>query len=120
MLNTQFAQSFAEEWIAAWNAHDLDRVLRHYTDDFTIETPIAASLLPESGGRVAGKEQVRAYWATALERIPDLHFELLDLLIGMEGITLYYTDRATGRRSAEQLHFNDRKLVDRVVVHYTV
>ncbi|PSK89590.1 nuclear transport factor 2 family protein [Taibaiella chishuiensis] len=120
MIDTQFAQNFAEEWIAAWNAHDVERVLRHYTEDFTIETPVAIRVLPGNDGRVSGKEQVRAYWNKALEMIPDLHFDLLDLLTGMEGITLYYTNMATGKRSAEQLHFNGQQLVDRVVVHYTV
>ena len=34
------AQAFAEEWVAAWNAHDLERILAHYRDDFEIITPI--------------------------------------------------------------------------------
>ncbi len=27
------ARSFAEDWIAAWNAHDVGRVLAHYADE---------------------------------------------------------------------------------------
>jgi ketosteroid isomerase-like protein len=27
------AQAFADEWIAAWNSHDLDRVLSHYAPE---------------------------------------------------------------------------------------
>lgn len=119
MVSIAFARSFAEEWIAGWNAHDLDRVLKHYTDDFTIETPMAAKLLPGNEGFVAGKEQIRAYWETGLERIPDLRFEMLDLLTGIHGLTIYYVNTATGKRSAEMLYFNGQGLVDKVVVHYS-
>jgi ketosteroid isomerase-like protein len=31
MITKEFAQHFAEDWVASWNAHDLDRVLSHYT-----------------------------------------------------------------------------------------
>jgi hypothetical protein len=27
------ALAFAEVWVAAWNAHDLGRILSHYADD---------------------------------------------------------------------------------------
>ena len=33
-MNQKQANEFAAEWIEAWNAHDLDRILSHYTDDF--------------------------------------------------------------------------------------
>jgi ketosteroid isomerase-like protein len=32
-VTREFADPFAEEWIAAWNAHDLPRILSHYEDD---------------------------------------------------------------------------------------
>lgn len=119
MLSFEFASAFAEAWISAWNAHDLEKVLEHYTEDFTITTPMAVRLMPGSSGVVAGKENVRAYWKIGLERIPDLHFEMLDLLTGIDGLTIYYVNTATQKRSAEQFHFNSRQLVDQVVVHYT-
>jgi len=118
-MTREFAISFAEEWIAAWNAHDLDRVLSHYTDDFCITTPMAVKLLPGSDGTVKGKAAVRAYWAIGLERIPDLEFRLLDLLTGINGLTVYYVNTATNKRSAEQLFFNEDLKVVRAAVHYS-
>ena len=32
MLERSWAFEFAEEWIASWNSHDLDRILSHYTE----------------------------------------------------------------------------------------
>ena len=34
MIEQAFAEQFATEWIEAWNSHDLQRNLAHYTDDF--------------------------------------------------------------------------------------
>ena len=39
MIDTEFAARFAEEWIAAWNSHDLACVLSHYTEDFVMNSP---------------------------------------------------------------------------------
>jgi ketosteroid isomerase-like protein len=103
MLTPETARQFAEEWINAWNAHDLDRILSHYTDDFIMESPVALKRLPETGGVVKGKSAVRAYWKSALDAFPNLFFELHDFFIGVNGITLYYTNRATGKQTTEVL-----------------
>src|SRR5690349_21379940 len=66
----------------AWNAHDLGRILAHYADDFEMTSPYIASLTGEPTGRLAGKEAVGAYWRAALERFPDVHFELVDVFLG--------------------------------------
>ncbi len=118
-ITQSFAEAFADEWINAWNSHDLERILSHYSADFTIETPMAAILYPQSAGRVCGKEEVRAYWEIGLERIPDLNFELIEVLTGINGLTIYYKNTATGKRSAEMMHFNDEGEVCNATVHYS-
>ena len=40
MTDPNWARRFAEERIAAWNAHDLERILPHYSDDFEIHSPL--------------------------------------------------------------------------------
>ena len=39
-MTKDFAIRFAGEWIAAWNAHDLGRILSHYTEDFEMSSPV--------------------------------------------------------------------------------
>ena len=36
MITKDWAHKFAQEWVEAWNAHDIERVLSYYTDDFEI------------------------------------------------------------------------------------
>lgn len=118
MIQKDFADKFAKEWMESWNAHDLDRILSHYSDDFEMSSPLIMKVVGEPSGALKGKEQVRAYWAKALERIPDLNFKLLTVLFGVDTITLYYE----GPRglSAEVFHFNTDRKVDRAQAHYTV
>lgn len=90
MLDKTFAERFATEWIAAWNSHDLDRVLSLYADDFEMSSPIIAQVAGEPSGKLKGKKAVGAYWTSGLKLIPDLHFELVSTLVGAYSITLYY------------------------------
>src|ERR1051326_2648113 len=40
VINSAFVRAFASDWIEAWNARDLDRVLTLYTDDFEMDSPL--------------------------------------------------------------------------------
>ncbi|HLL21620.1 MAG TPA: nuclear transport factor 2 family protein [Kofleriaceae bacterium] len=84
------AHAFASEWIAAWNAHDIERILGHYTEDVTFSSPLVVSIAGEPSGTLHGKAALRAYWTKGLAMLPDLHFELQDVLAGVDALTLYY------------------------------
>ena len=47
-MTDQAASEFACEWIEAWNAHDLGRVLAHYDDDFEMSSPFIEALAGEA------------------------------------------------------------------------
>jgi hypothetical protein len=102
-----FAEHFAADWIESWNAHDLRRVLSHYADDFDMSSPVIIYVAPEPSGTLWGKAAVGAYWAKALELVPDLHFKLISALVGVISITLYYKG-TRGRLAAEVFHFGAR------------
>lgn len=89
-LNTQHPRQFAERWIAAWNAHDLDAVLAHFCEDFEFSSPLIKSFTNEPSGKLIGKKALRAYWQIGLARLPDLHFELVDVFTGVDNLTILY------------------------------
>jgi ketosteroid isomerase-like protein len=109
--------AFAREWIAAWNAHDLDRVLSHYAPDVEVSSPLAAERVPGSGGYVRGAAALRAYWEPALAANPDLHFELESVLTAVDGCTILYRNHR-GQQVAESLFWNEAGLVTRAAVAY--
>lgn len=116
-MNPQFAQEFADEWIAAWNAHDLPRVLRLYCDDFTMQSPYIAIIADEASGRLQGKDAVGAYWQAALARMPELRFELLAVLSGVDSLVVHYRS-AGAKLAAEYFEFDAAGKVRRAAAHY--
>ena len=116
-MDKAFADHFAADWIDAWNAHDLGRVLSHYADNFEMSSPFIIQMVHEPSGTLRGKAAVAAYWKKALELIPDLHFELISVLVGVTSITLYYKG-ARGRLVAEVFHFGAEQKVSRAFAHY--
>lgn len=117
MIERAWAKAFAAEWIAAWNSHDLERVLSHYTDDFEMTSPLIIQLMHEPSGTLKGKAAIRTYWQTGLAANPGLHFDLIDMLVGVSSIILYYRT-ASGRTSAEVVIFNEAKLVMKSIANY--
>jgi len=117
MITHEWARRFATEWVEAWNAHDLERVLAHYTDDFEMSSPFIVSISGEGSGTLKGKARVAEYWRTALERMPDLRFELLQVLAGAGSVTLCYKS-VLGMLSAEVLFINEDGKVYKALAHY--
>lgn len=116
MIEKHFAEQFAADWIDSWNRHDLVCILSHYADDFEMSSPVIVKIVGEPSGMLKGKEAVGAYWAKALELIPDLHFELVATLVGVNSITLYYN--GVRGPSAEVFHFNHEAKVSKAYAHY--
>jgi ketosteroid isomerase-like protein len=89
-MPTPEPQQFADDWVRAWNSHDVEAVLAHFHDDVVFTSPMAARVLPESTGVVRGKEALRHYWTTALTLFPDLHFDVLGVYEGESTLVINY------------------------------
>lgn len=85
--------AFVADWVDAWNAHDLDRVLAHFHDDVVFSSPVAAAVLPGSAGVLRGKPAVREYWTRGLELIPDLHFTVEATFTGVTALVIQYRNQ---------------------------
>lgn len=119
MIERSFAEAFADEWIAAWNSHDLDRILSHYTPGFEFSSPLIPAVTGEPSGRLNGQDAIRAYWHKALARRPDLRFQRVLLLVGVESLVIHYS-RHDGGLAAEHFEFNREGKVTRSSAHYLV
>ena len=54
--------ALGREWIAAWNSHDLERVLALYTDDAEMTSDKIQALGFEASGTLRGKDRLGEYW----------------------------------------------------------
>lgn len=90
------ARRFAEHWVSAWNAHDLDAVLNSFSDSVVFTSPVAMLILEDCDGILRGKAALRAYWEAGLRRIADLRLDLLALYVGVDTLVLNYRDQRGG------------------------
>ncbi len=117
MIARADAERLAAEWVAAWNAHDLDAIMHHYADDVEIASPVAAQLLA-GDGHVRGKPALRAYFAKGLAANPQLRFELKQIFVGVDTIVLRYANQR-GTETAEVMELDARGHVRRMRATYS-
>ena len=58
-MNKEFAHTFSLDWVEAWNSHDLDRILSHFTEDFEMNSPVIKQMMNEPTGILIGKKKYK-------------------------------------------------------------
>lgn len=111
------AQEFSDDWIAAWNAHDLDRIVSHYAADVVFQSPRISVVTGEKSGLVKGKAALDAYWRKALAGAPDFHFTLERVYVSSNAVTVAYKNHRD-QGAAETMIFNADGLIQEGVAAY--
>ena len=111
--------ALGREWIAAWNAHDLDRVLALYTEDFEMTSKHIVGFGFDPSGTLRGKDKVREYWAFALTKVPDLHFRLIDVYTSPDSAIVFY-ENERGGKVCEYLRLDDAGKIKQASGNYEV
>ena len=101
--------------VAAFNSHDLDRVIAFFADDCVLEMPRG----PDPWGmRYVGKAEVRKGLATRFEGLPDVHYSDDEHWVsgdrGVSQWTLTGTTRDGKKirvRGCDLLQFRDGKII---------
>jgi ketosteroid isomerase-like protein len=108
-MPTPAPTSYADEWVRAWNAHDIEAVLDPFADDIVFTSPVAERVVPESGGVVRGKVALRDYWTAALKTLPELQFEVVGVYRGESTLVINYRNHR-GELVNEVLIFHGDKV----------
>lgn len=112
------ANDFALEWIAAFNAGDLARILSHYADTVELTSPIYLDFTGGKSDRVWGKMALAGYFRTALARHPDLRFTLIEVARGTRSVCLRYHSSVGDRIAMECFERDASGKALRVTCHY--
>jgi ketosteroid isomerase-like protein len=116
-LDAEQGRALAAEWVAAWNAHDLDAIMALYAPAIVFQTPTIIDTLGIADGRVAGREKLREHFARGLARLPDLRFELEQVYVGVRSLAIAYR-WADGTPVAELHEYDADGLIERVQALY--
>lgn len=118
MLTEKQAKQLANHWIEAWNAHDLEEIMSHYEDEVVLTSPVAQRILNIPAGIVKEKNALRAYFAKGLEFYPDLRFELIDVMWGVNSLVLYYKNQK-GTKVGEFMEIGPTGKILKVIANYS-
>lgn len=113
---TDRLDGFAREWLEAWNSHDLERILAHYSDDVVFTSPFVKELTGRDDGTLVGKDELRDYFSRALASFPKLEFTDLAVYGGATSVCLVY--RSVRDLPAAEVMLLEDDVVTRVYAHY--
>ena len=120
-IETRFSEpralAYTHEWIAAWNAHDLDRIMGHYGEPLDFTSPLVRERYPQSDGTIRDLVTLRAYFGAGLASAPTLSFTLLEVLRSVGGFVMLYVN-ARGGHTAEYVELNAHAKATRVIACY--
>jgi steroid delta-isomerase-like uncharacterized protein len=71
-METTTHEEVLRQVLDGFNAHDLDAILRHFTDDATFDAPRGAD---RWGTRYTGKDAVARAFRARFEGIPDVRYD---------------------------------------------
>lgn len=108
-MTREQAIAFATRWADAWNAREVESVLAHFHPDVAFTSPTAAAVVGER--TVRGRDALRTYWQTALQRIGSLRFTVDRVVWDADAreLAIVYTAEIDGavRRVSENLTFDE-------------
>ena len=116
-ISADLIAEFERDWIEAWNAHDIDRILAHYRDDVRVVSPFAARFGARHG-EVRGRPALRDYFERGLASYPALHFQPIAALGGIGSIALHYRS-VEALQAIEVMELDAQGQVCRATAHYT-
>jgi hypothetical protein len=117
MLKKTDAESIAHEWLDAWNAHDIEAILKHYSTGIIFHSPFVQRITGNADGIVQGKGELRTYFSKALVAYPALRFELFEILAGVNSFVIYYKS-INNLLAAETFILNEQLEIKEVFAHY--
>ncbi len=111
------ARELANEWIAAWNAHDLDAIMALYAPEVVFRTPTVITTMGIADGTVRGVAALREHFARGLARLPDLRFDLVGVYTGVRSVAITYRWH-DGTPVCELHEYDEHELIERVQALY--
>jgi len=108
---------FVKNWIRVWNSRNISEILKHYTDNVEVTSPMIKISGFSDRSTIKGKKEVGRYWKKALSKYPELNFELIDYTIGEDCITIFYIS-VSDLLAMETLWLDENSKIKKVNVCY--
>lgn len=119
-MNAKHNELIAKNWFAAFNTHDLERLLSLYHDHAEHFSPKLKIRKPETNGLIKGKLALREWWKDAFDRLPTLTYLPSTFTANEERIFMEYIRKVEGEPDmlvAEVLEIHEGMIIASRVYH---
>jgi ketosteroid isomerase-like protein len=116
-LSAEEIRAHAEQWIAAWNQRDIEKIMEHYAEDIEFEANTVVRRWQKADGKLIGRDELRKHFEFGLSLAPSLHFELEDVFFAPSGYAVLYR-RDNGNRVLDVVELDARNKACRVKAFY--
>ena len=116
----QLSKQLALQWFNAFNEHDIEKLLVLYDENAEHYSPKLKIHQPKTNGLIKGKPALRKWWTDAFDRLPDLHYEVIQLTAEDESVFMEYIRQTPGEadlRVGEILTIKAGKIISSRVYH---
>lgn len=86
-----WGQEFANNWLAAWNSKDIEKIIEFYSDEIVLVSPIVKNLTGYQDGIIIKKSEIKDMWLKVFQQIPELQYSLVAVVVGIDSLTIHYT-----------------------------
>ena len=112
------ASAFANEWVDAFNTHDLKRILDHYHEDVELTSPVYLRATDGESGTLRGREALQRYFARGIGMYPNLQFTLIEAFAGIGSVSVRYHTTVGDKMACEVMELDGGQKIKRVLAHY--
>ncbi len=119
-MSAQQNKDIATKWFAAFNEHNLEKILSLYSDIAEHFSPKLKIRQPETKGLIKGKPALRSWWKDSFDRLPTLKYEIKKLTSDDEQVFMEYIRHVDGEEDmnvGEVLEIRAGKIVASRVYH---
>jgi len=119
-MSADVTRRIALEWIEAFNAQDIDRLVGLYAEDAAHFSPKLKAAHPETNGMVTGHAALREWWQGAYNRLPTLFYKLQTITADTDRVFIEYIREVEGEEAmpvAEAYDITNGKIVFSRVYH---
>jgi hypothetical protein len=116
-MHHQTAWKLAQRWVDNFNRKDLEAILEQYTEDIVFISPALLRVAGFELGQLRGQDQLRNFFALGLKSRPNLHFELIEVLVGVRSIAIFYRDEM-GMTIIDHAELDEQHKIIRMTASY--
>jgi hypothetical protein len=115
MIDRSWAERYAREWAADWQAKDLDKLLGHYSSTIVFRSPRISAVLGRQQSSVSGLAELRDYWLKALAAAKEIRFDVIDVGVGADALTIVYRNQRNDHVAETLVFGEDGKVIEGIV-----